>query len=156
MWLGISLENFGKQERYIMNKFRKYNSTVQYSGLVKTVRDHCSYHNLPLPTLKFTGSTKIHGCVHSDTLITLADGSYEKIKDISVGTSILSFNENTNEVEFDIVNDLIVQNLEKQWVELKFDNGVALKCTIDHPILTTVGWIEANNLTEEHIFITEN
>ena len=44
-----------------MNKFQKYPSTIQYSGVVKQVLDHCSYNNLPIPTLTFSGSTKIHG-----------------------------------------------------------------------------------------------
>lgn len=44
-----------------MTTFRKFNSIVQYSGVVKAVRDHCSYNNLPLPVLTFTGSTKLHG-----------------------------------------------------------------------------------------------
>ena len=44
-----------------MKTFKKYHSTIQFSGVVKHVRDHCKYHNLPLPTLKFSGSTKLHG-----------------------------------------------------------------------------------------------
>lgn len=44
-----------------MQTFRKFNSIVQFSGIVKHVRDHCSYNNLPLPVLNFSGSTKLHG-----------------------------------------------------------------------------------------------
>lgn len=44
-----------------MNKFKKYPSTVQFSGVVRQVRDHCKYNNVPVPILNFTGSTKIHG-----------------------------------------------------------------------------------------------
>ena len=44
-----------------MKTFRKFPSIVQYSGVVKQVRDHCKYHGLPLPTLNFTGSIKKHG-----------------------------------------------------------------------------------------------
>ena len=44
-----------------MKTFRKFPSIVQFAGVVKHVRDHCSYHNLPLPTLTFSGSTKLHG-----------------------------------------------------------------------------------------------
>jgi hypothetical protein len=44
-----------------MTDFKKFNSIVQYSGVVKQVRDHCKYHNIPLPTLKFSGSCKLHG-----------------------------------------------------------------------------------------------
>ncbi len=45
-----------------MNKvFRRFSSIVQFSGVVKQVRDHCKYHNLPLPELEFSGSVKLHG-----------------------------------------------------------------------------------------------
>jgi RNA ligase len=41
--------------------FKKFPSIVQFSGVVKNVRDHCKWNNIPLPTLTFTGSAKIHG-----------------------------------------------------------------------------------------------
>lgn len=44
-----------------MKTFKKFPAIVQYSGVVKQVRDYCTYHDLPLPILKFTGSAKIHG-----------------------------------------------------------------------------------------------
>lgn len=44
-----------------MTVFRKFSSIVQFANVVKHVRDHCSYHSLPLPKLNFSGSAKIHG-----------------------------------------------------------------------------------------------
>jgi len=44
-----------------MKTFRKFPSINQFSGVVKQVRDHCKYNNIPLPVLNFTGSVKIHG-----------------------------------------------------------------------------------------------
>lgn len=41
--------------------FRKFPSIVQFSGVVKCVRDHAKHHSEPLPKIKFTGSTKLHG-----------------------------------------------------------------------------------------------
>lgn len=41
--------------------FKKFSSIVQFSGVVKQVRDHCKWNNIPLPTLTFSGSAKIHG-----------------------------------------------------------------------------------------------
>lgn len=41
--------------------FKKFPSITQYSGVVKQVRDHCKWNNLPIPTIKFSGSAKIHG-----------------------------------------------------------------------------------------------
>lgn len=136
-------------------EMRKFGSIEQFRNIVKKVKDHCEYHNTKLPTLEFTGTVKLHGCVHSDSMITLADGSREMIKDITSGTSILSYNETTKEIEFDTVNEVIIQDLDKLWVNLEFDNGTNLKCTEDHPILTTVGWVEAKDLTVEHELILE-
>ncbi len=150
-----------------MSRLIKFPSIEQFRNVVRNVEHRSSYvgmddngdaiYNklLPNPTLVFEGTVKLHGCVHKDTLITLADGSKEKIQDINPGTSVLSFNEETKETEFDVVNEVIVQTLDKPWVELVFDDGSILKCTSDHPILTTVGWIAATDLTSEHDLITE-
>ena len=136
-------------------KFRAFPSIGQYANIVKQVRDSAKWNNVPVPTLTFTGSVKLHGCVHKDSLITLANGSHEKISDIESGTSILSFNEESKEYEFDIVDAVIIQDLDKQWIELSFDDGSILKCTEDHPILTTTGWVEAKDLENYHILIVE-
>lgn len=143
-------------------------SIGQFRSVVKNVQHRAQYVGMDdngnaivnrmavMPTLEFEGTCKLHGCVHKDTLITLADGSKEKISDIEPGTSILSFNEETNEIEFDTVNEIILQNLDKCWVELRFDDGTILKCTEDHPILTDEGWVEAKNISENHVLVTEN
>lgn len=109
----------------------------------------------PLPKIKYRGTCKLHGCVHSDTLITLADGTQEMIRDVQDGTSILSYNEKTGGKEFDVVKEVIIQKIDKPWIELEFDDGTILKCTSDHPILTSDGWVEAKNLTSEHILVLE-
>lgn len=151
-----------------MSKMIKWPSIEQYRNLVKNVQMKNRYRGkdadgepifdafAKLPTLKFEGTVKLHGCVHADTLITLADGSKEMIKDIVSGTSVLSYNERSQQIEFDVVNEVIVQILDKPWVELTFDNGTILKCTADHPILTTDGWVEAKYISENHVLVTEN
>lgn len=134
--------------------FRKFPSIEVFANVVKQVRTRAKYAGVPLPTINYEAVTKIHGCVHSDSLITLADGSVEMIKDITPGTSILSYNEVMHEYEFDVVDNVIVQNLDKPWVELEFDDGSVLKCTADHPILTTNGWVEAQFLEHYHTIVT--
>lgn len=145
----------------------KYPSIGQFRNVIRHVQQQTRFvgkdadgnaiydQSKSLPTLGFYGTVKLHGCVHRDTLVTLADGSKEKIKDICEGTSILSYNETTNTVEFDTVNEVVIQELEKPWIELFFDNGTSLKCTADHPILTTEGWVDAADLEDTHILITE-
>lgn len=41
--------------------FRKFNSIVQFSNIVKSVRAYCQKYSKPLPVLKFYGSVKLHG-----------------------------------------------------------------------------------------------
>lgn len=103
-----------------------------------------------MPTLSYEGTVKLHGCVSKDTEVTLADGSTKPISEIVVGTSILSYNTEAKQIEFDIVKDVIVQELSKDWLELTFENKKTLKCTEDHPLFTrNRGWVEAKNLAED-------
>jgi len=44
-----------------MIKFRKFPSTVQFSGFVKTARDHANWNKQPLPKIKVSGGIKLHG-----------------------------------------------------------------------------------------------
>lgn len=39
----------------------KYFSTEQYANIIKKVKDYANYHKLPIPTLKFKGTVKLHG-----------------------------------------------------------------------------------------------
>jgi hypothetical protein len=39
----------------------KFGSIGQFKNIVKHVRDNAKYHGTPLPTIKFTGTTKLHG-----------------------------------------------------------------------------------------------
>lgn len=102
-----------------------------------------------MPILSYEGTCKLHGCVSKDTEVTLADGSTKPISEIIIGTSILSYDTERNKIEFDTVKNVIVQELEKDWLELTFENKHALKCTEDHPLFTlNRGWVEAKDLTE--------
>jgi hypothetical protein len=42
-------------------KFRAFPSIGQYANIVKQVRDSAKWNNVPVPTLTFTGSCKLHG-----------------------------------------------------------------------------------------------
>src|ERR1035437_7765985 len=45
----------------IMQKLFKFPSIEQYYKAVKSVRDNCEYHGIPLPTITFQGTVKLHG-----------------------------------------------------------------------------------------------
>ncbi len=94
-------------------------------------------------------------CVDGDTLIK-TDNGYEKIKDLVVGDIVLSYNAETCEYEEDVVEkvyeNMTISSNEKMY-ELVFDNGVTVKVTGNHKILTTKGYIRTDELTDEHEII---
>jgi Rnl2 family RNA ligase len=44
-----------------MTNFRKFPSIEQYRNVIKKVRDYSRKYEIPLPTLQFTGTVKLHG-----------------------------------------------------------------------------------------------
>lgn len=112
--------------------------------------------NKELPVITFEGRIKHHGCVSSDTEVLLSDGSTKPISDLKSGTSILSYNPETKEIENDVVLNVLDDELDKDWLELEFDNGYILKCTEDHPIFTeNRGYVKAKDLDEHDIFVSD-
>lgn len=145
----------------------KFPKIVQYHQVIKGLQLRHSYDgkdengdpiydkNKELPTITFEGHVKLHGCVSSDTEVLLSDGSTKPISDLEIGTSIISYNTISGEMENDIVTNVLSDNLEKDWVELEFDNGYKIKCTEDHPIYTkNRGYIKAIELKSSDIFIS--
>lgn len=43
------------------NNFKKFPSIDQFRGVIKQIRDYSKKHGKPVPTLKFTGTVKLHG-----------------------------------------------------------------------------------------------
>jgi hypothetical protein len=98
-------------------------------------------------------SEKIHGCLHKDTRITLANGEERKISDIPEGSMVLTCNEKTMKMEPKEVNKIIIRDADGcgyRWMELELDSGRKLICTEDHKIMTrNRGWVDAGELTED-------
>lgn len=145
----------------------KYPSIDQFRNAITSVRNFTRYagkdeqgnpvyNTDPLPVIKYTGTVKLHGCFSHDTLITLADGTKIPISEISKNTSILSFDIDKNDYVIEKVNDVIIQELDKNWVKLEFDDGTSIECTEDHKFYTkNRGWVEAKDLTDSDIFILD-
>lgn len=84
-------------------------------------------------------------CLHEDTLITLADGSLAKIKDL----------ENNDEKVFSLGPKLKIEQSEKsdffsrqvnRLIKLRLRSGKEIKLTPEHPLLTIKGWEEVQKL----------
>ncbi len=98
---------------------------------------------------------KIHGCLRSDSIINMSDGSTKAIKDIKKGDMVRSYDE-ANKVFVDKkVKGIVIQEITEHlnWHKLTLDNGSEIICTEDHPILTTIGWVEAKNINSNHDII---
>ena len=87
-----------------------------------------------------------HGkCVSGDTLISLADGTRKRIKDIEPGTKIISFNDTTYKLEHDTVlfKDYVGDKTE---YTLTTKQGSEISCAETHKFFTIDGWKELKNL----------
>ncbi len=145
----------------------KYPSIDQFKTVIKAVaqdtryagrdeNDHPIYNQDPLPTLDFIGTCKIHGCFEKNTLITLANGEKVPISEIQIGTYILSYDvKNDNEILKKITNIFNRIDDKIKWCKLIFEDRYII-CTKDHKFYTkNRGWVEAQFLNNDDIFITE-
>jgi hypothetical protein len=72
-------------------------------------------------------------CFPKNTKITMGDYSIKNIEDVNVNDYVLSFNENTNQIESKRVLKLN-QSMNNDLVKYTFNGGTHLTCTSDHPI----------------------
>ena len=98
-------------------------------------------------------SEKLHGCVQENTPVMLANGEYWPIKGLSVGDSILSYDEQSDAFVPDSIVDIFHRTLDKKWVRLTLDSAI-IECTEDHKFLTDRGWVDAKDLTEKDEIIS--
>jgi|TARA_B100000900_G_scaffold251474_1_gene214250 hypothetical protein len=85
----------------------------------------------------FTSDILVHNippgkCFTGDTMITLFDGTYEKIKNITSGMKIKTYNEETGRLQNSVVGD-VTKIEHDNLVEYRFDNNTIIKATDDHP-----------------------
>lgn len=95
-------------------------------------------------------------CVTGDTLVTTDKGQV-KIKDLVDNTEnvlIKSFNEKTKEFELKPLKYALKTKANVNVIKIEFEDNTFLKCTPDHKIYTTDGWVEAGKLTTEHEIIS--
>lgn len=93
---------------------------------------------------------KIHGCLEETSKILMSDGSLKQINNVSPGDMVKSFQEDAKSMVDAEVAAVLVRKPDNRcvWVNLEFDNGQKLVCTMDHPVLTARGWVLAGELLE--------
>lgn len=127
-------------------------SIGQFREIIKAVHSSAKYHEVPVPKIKFTGATKLHGCFSKDTMVTLATGEQKPISDIVVGDYVLTYDTNIQEqCVSPVTNVWLGTDLQKNWVRLVFDDR-KIECTEDHLFWTQRGWVEAKNLLSSDTF----
>lgn len=80
-------------------------------------------------------------CLPADETIVIKDG-YKNINKLKVNDYVLSFNVNTQKYEYKKVKR-VLDNGEKELLLLVLENGQRLRCTPDHKLYTSKGYVEA-------------
>jgi len=80
-------------------------------------------------------------CLTGDTKISLADGSVKCIKDL-VGISyfyVYSYDIKNKKIEIGKAHSARVTRKDQKILKITLDNGLSVRCTVDHPFLTRSG-----------------
>lgn len=87
-------------------------------------------------------------CLHPDTMISMADGSIVPIKDVSAGDLVMTFNEETLEIEPKPVIKVHHNiSVNEQMFELTLNNDTTINITGNHKVLLTSGvWKRVDEL----------
>ena len=85
----------------------------------------------------FTSDILVHNippgkCFTGDTMITLSDGTYHKIKHIELGSKIKTYDDKTGKLQNSIVLE-IVKVLHDNLIKYKFSDNTEIIATDDHP-----------------------
>lgn len=94
------------------------------------------------------------GCFTDDTRIVLSDGTTPTIRQLidsgETEWTVKSYDPNTNQVIDSKMDNLHKTRTVDTYLELQFEDGDIVKCTLDHKFYTyNRGWVEAKDLTEQ-------
>jgi len=87
------------------------------------------------------------GCIDQDELISMSDGTFKRMIDILPGDVILSVDDD-NSISSSVVKDKWLTNSYAKVLSCYMKNGMVLRCTPNHLILTKNGWVESSSLVE--------
>lgn len=96
-------------------------------------------------------------CLDKNTQIQMGDGTTKPIYLVSPGEKVVTFNECTKEFEPGVVvkrHENLNSSASEKMYELEFDDGTSIHVTGNHKIMTSIGYIRADELTEDHEIIT--
>ena len=118
--------------------FDKDGNEVEVTSVSEVGEDN-PYYSLDVEDIDtyFTSEILVHNipprkCFTGDTMITLADGTYENIQKIKPGTEIKTYDEETGKLQNSIVGE-ITKIRHDNLVKYKFSDNTEIKATDDHP-----------------------
>jgi RecA/RadA recombinase len=92
------------------------------------------------------------GCLIEDTELRMYDGTLKSIQDIEVNDMVATL-EGPKPVTH-TWNPETLENGTPMCYEIVLDDGYTVTCSENHPFLTTEGWVEAKDLTENHKLVS--
>lgn len=131
--------NWGGTGRYVI-----VNATV--NDLAATVLSGAPVDpatSLPVPTI---------ACLVGDSMVLMADGEEKRIDEMVAGDFVQCTDDAGNLYQREVLN-FFDQGI-KDIIELAFSDGSIIKCTEDHLIRTTEGWIPAGELQVHHQIVS--
>ena len=94
----------------------------------------------------FLEADHLRKCIAEGSLITMSDGTLKPIEDVRVGDRVISFD---GKVFSGKTVTAAWDNGIKDVVEVTLEDGISLRCTLDHRLLTQDGWKESSRLSSD-------
>jgi hypothetical protein len=95
---------------------------------------------------------KCRYCFPAGTKILMADGTEKVIERVREGERIMSYNENTGEIEPAVVEEAMSRftQSDEDFIEIETEEGNVVKMTPEHPVFVVgKGWVKAMSLNSE-------
>jgi intein/homing endonuclease len=124
---------------------------IEESTTVYNLSEIKTFHNY------FANNVLVHNrCFVAGTKITLSDGTYKNIEEISIGESVLTFNEKLNTTQTGTVGD-VKSHTVNQLIEIIFEDSISITTTPEHPFYVKhIGYVEAKNLYVDCICVKDD
>jgi len=128
-------------------------------SLFRIITPHLTVKDLPCIAVNhvyaevgpFARTVVSGGCLLAGTQLEMADGQKKTIESINVGDMVNTLN-GPKKVTHTWNPDTLLHGTP-ECIRFTFDDGYSVTVSENHPFLTSEGWVEAKNLTENHIFV---